>query len=168
MNTQLGHWLRGLCAAALAAGAVLPAQALSICAAPPQPESRAEAFDARLFRQDAAELSVRGQSQLSAFAQALDLAAVEVVVVSVPLPVLADAQAPRTLAQQRAEAVRRQLARHGVPRERIYVEQRATTLPAQAAQQAPVVIETIAAWPRHAALARGWRCIAQAPGGATL
>ncbi|HSW04583.1 OmpA family protein [Aquabacterium sp.] len=162
MNASLAHRIGLWCIAALAAGTSLPSQALSVCAAPPLPESRASAFDARLFQHDGTDISASGRSQLSAYAQALESATLEVVVITVPVPVLTDTEMPRELAQQRAEALRQQLAQRGVPRERIYVEQRSTTLPPRVARDAPVVIETIAAWPRMAATGRGWRCVAEA------
>lgn len=160
MNTLLRHRIGLWCFAAITVSTSLSSQALSVCAAPPLPESRASAFDARLFQQDGADISAKGRSQLSAYAQALEAATLELVVITVPVPVLADTEVPRDLAQQRAEALRQQLMRQGVPRERIYVEQRSTTLPPQQALNAPVVIETIAAWPRVAATGRGWRCVA--------
>jgi OmpA family len=162
MNTLLRHRIGLWCFAAITASTSLSSQALSVCAAPPLPESRASAFDARLFQQDGADISAKGRSQLSAYAQALEAATLELVVITVPVPVpvLADTEVPRDLAQQRAEALRQQLMRQGVPRERIYVEQRSTTLPPQQALNAPVLIETIAAWPRIAATGRGWRCVA--------
>jgi len=164
MSITLRSWSGLLCSAALAAGmvagAVTPAQALTACAAPVMPESRSSAFDARLFQRGGADLSISGQAQLSAFAQALTPVALEVVVIAVPAPSVMDTETPQDLAQQRAETVRRQLMNRGVPRERIYIEQRKTELPARVAMDAPLVIETIAAWPRQVAMGRGWRCIA--------
>lgn len=160
MNTLLRHRIGRWCFAAITASTSLSSQALSVCAAPPLPESRASAFDARLFQHDGADISAKGRSELSAYAQALEAATLELVVITVPVPVLADTEVPRGLAQQRAEALRQQLTRQGVPPERIYVEQRSTTLPPRQALNAPVVIETIAAWPRVAATGRGWRCVA--------
>lgn len=162
MKTTLRSWAGLLCTAAIAAGAWGSAQALSVCAAPPTPESRASNFDARLFERNGAELSISGQSQLAAFAQALEPASLEVVVISVPHSIWGDTEVPRELAMERAETVKRQLMKRGVPRERIYVEQRSTTLPARLAMETPLTIETIAAWPqaRNVAGGKGWRCIA--------
>lgn len=161
MKTTLRSWAGLLCTAAVAAGAWGSAQALSVCAAPPTPESHAASFDARLFERNGADLSISGQSQLAAFAQALEPASLEVVVITVPKSIWGDTEAPRELAQQRAETVRKQLMNRGVPRERIYIEQRSTTLPARMAMETPLVIETIAAWPqRTVAGGKGWRCIA--------
>jgi type IV pilus biogenesis protein CpaD/CtpE len=157
--------LAGLCAGALAAASLaMPAQAVGLCAAPPGPESRSAAFDERVFQRDAATLSASGRAQFSALAQALEPASLELVVVSVP----ADAPAGRAQALQRAEAVRHQLARSGVPRDRIYVEQRRASTWTPAPPQAPVVVEAIAAWPRQLATSQGWRCVAQAPAGRGL
>ena len=161
MKTPLRSWTGLLCTAAITAGAWGSAQALSVCAAPPTPESRASSFDARLFEPNGADLSLSGQSQLAAFAQALEPASLEVVVITVPTSVWGDTETPRELARERAETVRKLLMKRGVPRERIYIEQRSTTLSSRIAMETPLVLETIAAWPqRTVAGARGWRCIA--------
>lgn len=161
MKTPLRSCTRLLCTAAIMAGAWGQAQALGVCAAPPMPESRASSFDARLFEPNGADLSLSGQSQLAAFARALEPASLEVVVIAVPTSVWGDTDTPLELARQRADTVRKLLMKRGVPRERIYIEQRSTTLPARLAMEKPLVLETIAAWPQHTvAGARGWRCIA--------
>jgi len=151
-------------ACGLALGATLlawqpAAQALAMCAAPAVAESHSATFDARIFDPAGAGLSLVGRAELAGFARQLDPQALEVVIVSVPVGVIADDSQSTSQAQQRAEQVRNQLARSGVARERIYVEQRRMAVPARVAAQAPVVIETVGAAPRHAALARGWRCL---------
>lgn len=152
--------LAGLLAAGLGAGLASPAAALTMCAAPPLAESRSIAFDARIFEPGGSALSVAGRGELVGFARQLDPQALEVVIVSVPVGAIGDDAQAAGLAAERAEVVRAQLARGGVARERIYVEQRRLAVPARLAAQAPVVVETVGAAPRHAAFARGWRCMA--------
>ncbi|MBI5258221.1 MAG: OmpA family protein [Burkholderiales bacterium] len=157
MTDHLRYATTLLCATLAAASLALPVEAIGICAAPPAPESRSAVFDGGLFERGQARLSAGGRAQLAALAQALDAAALEVVVVSVP----AHTPGPRALARQRAEVVRWQLAQHGLPRERIYVEQRG--MHGAVAQPVPVLVEAIALWPRQLATHHGWRCVAQAP-----
>lgn len=142
----------------LACATALPAQALGVCATPPLAESRQVAFSPSLFEQGGRALSGEGRSALGDFAQSLQRAQLEALVVSVPVPVAADA-ATLARARQRGEAVRDALVQQGVPPGDIYLEQRRTEASRASADRAAVVIETVAAWRRPAALARGWRCV---------
>lgn len=165
MNTSSLQALLTRCFGVVVAGLALAAgpssaEALALCAAPPVPEARSVAFDARVFERGGTSLSLAGRSELSGFARRLDPHALEVVIVSVPVGTVADDTNAVELARQRGEVVRDQLAREGVLRERIYLEQRRMAVPARVAAQSPMVIETVGAAPRHAALARGWRCLA--------
>ena len=142
----------------LACATALPAQALGVCANPPLAESRHVVFSPPLFDARSRDLSGEGQSALEDFAQTLQQAQLEALVVSVPVPAAADAAA-LALARQRGEAVRDALVRQGVAPGHIYLEQRRSPAGAAAADRTPLVIETVAAWRRPAALARGWRCV---------
>ncbi len=147
-------------AASLLLTLAMPARALGVCSAPPMPESRSTAFASTLFRPGAADLSPAGRARIGQFVQGLAPATLEAVVISVPAPAGAGEAAAQALARLRANAVRMELVAEGVPRESIYLEQRESRVPAAVALAAPLTIETVGAWPRQAALHRGWRCMA--------
>lgn len=140
-------------------GATLPVQALGLCAAPPVPESRTETFDARLFGAAGTDLSVAGRARLNEFVQGLSTASLEAIVISLPVPAGRTDIEAEARARLRANTLRLQLVAQGVPREHIYLERREARVPAEVALAAPLVVETVGAWPRQAALHRGWRCL---------
>ena len=149
---------RGLLAATLATTVLIAAWAAESGRTPhcstamPQPEARESAFAVGgLFAHEAVELTATGRARVAAFAQALDAADVEVIVVRVPLASdTPAAEARRPLASKRALALREELVRLGVAEKRIYTE---TAGPPTDTQ--PVVIETVALWsPMQVALRR--------------
>ncbi len=152
----LSMWCGAL---SLLLGTAMPARALGICNAPPLPESRTVGFEATMFQQGTADLSAAGRARIGAYAQGLAPASLEAVVISVPAPAGPGQASAQALARLRANAVRMQLVADGVPREQIYLEQREARVPAAVALAAPLTIETVGAWPRQAALHRGWRCM---------
>jgi len=158
MNTRLHRIAAGLITVTLA-GAGLPALALGSCAAPARAEARQAAYSPQgLFDRGGAELSSSGRQRLTALARSLNGVEVEAVIVIVAAPAGAVAEPVREAAQQRAEAVRRQLLRQGVAADRVYLEQRRTGA-ADTVLDEPLLIETIAAWRLQGGSEPGSACL---------